>query len=317
MSPVAASPAPTAPALEAPLPLAPNRGPAPARIHPRVLLRACRPRQWLKNVVLALAPASAGVLTKPGVVPELLAALVAFCLLSSATYLVNDVRDREEDRRHLRKRLRPVAAGQLAPGAALRAAIVLATAGILLSLVIRPVFAAVAAAYVLLTLTYSIWLRQVVVADILVVAAGFALRAAAGGAAVDVRLSRSFLLVTAACAVFLIAGKRYAEVTGRGRRAPTRPTLTRYSPRSLGGLVTVSASLGCLAYAHWAFARPTLGLWLPVSLIPFVLWLGRYATMLGRGGGEAPEELVLSDPVLLTLGVIWGALFLAGIYGAR
>jgi decaprenyl-phosphate phosphoribosyltransferase len=105
-----------------PAPAAP--GPAPAG----VLLRACRPRQWLKNGVVAIAPAAAGALTRPGVVREVCGGLVAFCLMSSATYLVNDVRDREADGRHPRKRFRPVAAGELSPRAALRAAAALVAA---------------------------------------------------------------------------------------------------------------------------------------------------------------------------------------------
>lgn len=281
------------------------------------MLRACRPQQWLKNIVLVLAPASAGVATGPAVVVDLLGAFAAFCLLSSATYLVNDVRDRDEDRRHPQKRLRPVAAGEISSVQATRAAAAMAAAGILLSAIIRPTLAAAGAAYLLLTLSYSLWWREIVIADIAAVAGGFALRGIAGGAAAGVPLSRSFLLVTAACAVFLVGGKRYAELRRRPRTVPTRRTLRRYTPRSLLTVIVASAALGCLAYARWAFARPMLGVWLPISLIPFGVWLGRYVALLRRGHGEAPEELMLGDPALLALGVLWGALFLTGIYAPR
>jgi decaprenyl-phosphate phosphoribosyltransferase len=250
-------------------------------------------------------------------VRELAFAFVAFCLLSSATYLVNDVRDRDEDRRHPRKRFRPVAAGELSPRAAVRIAIVLTAAGVIVSAATRTGLVVVAFAYLALTLSYSAWWRQVVVLDIVVVAGGFALRAIAGGAATAIPLSRSFLLVTSACALFLVAGKRYAETAGTSTQVAARRALRRYSPRQLRGVIVGSAALGLLAYARWSFARPQLGLWLPLSLIPFALWLARYTTMLDRGAGEAPEELVLGDPALLTLGVIWGVLFAAGIYVAR
>jgi decaprenyl-phosphate phosphoribosyltransferase len=263
-----------------------------------------------------LPPAAAGVLTQGNAIAEVCGAFVVFCLLSSATYLVNDVRDLDSDRRHPRKRFRPIAAGELSPSSALRAAAVLAASGVLLALAIRPVLALVALCYLALTLSYSLIWREVVVADILVVATGFLLRAAAGGVAVDVRLSRSFLIVTSACALFLVAGKRYAEAREQGQPA-TRLTLSRYSTRSLRLLVLGAAATGAVAYAWWAFSRPGSGPWIPLSLIPFVLWLGRYTGVLASGAGEAPEELIFRDRGLLIAGAAWTLLFLLGIYGSR
>jgi decaprenyl-phosphate phosphoribosyltransferase len=290
---------------------------AAARPRPGVVLRACRPRQWLKNVVVVLAPAAAGALTRPGVALEVCGALVAFCLLSSSTYLLNDVRDRASDRLHPRKRFRPIAAGELSPSRALRIAALLAIAGVALGFAIRPALGAVAICYLTLTLSYSFVWRQVTIADIVMVAAGFLVRAAAGGVAANVRLSGSFLVVTSACALFLVVGKRYAEVGERGTRAGTRRTLRHYSPLVLRRVLIGAAALGCVAYARWAFTRPELGPWIELSLLPFALWLGRYAMMLGAGAGEAPEELILRDPALLALGALWGILFVTGLYGAQ
>lgn len=280
------------------------------------LLRACRPRQWLKNLVVVLAPAAAGVLTRGSADARVCGAFVAFCLLASATYLVNDVRDSDSDRQHPLKRFRPVAAGELAPSRALWAAGVLAVSGVCLSLAVRPVLAVVAVCYVALTLSYSLIWREVVVADIAVVAAGFLVRAAAGGIAADVRLSRSFLIVTSACALFLVAGKRYAEARERDHRRARR-TLRRYSRRSLRLVVLAAAAVGAIAYACWAFTRSAPGPWIPLSLVPFVLWLGRYAGALGSGAGDAPEELILRDRGLLLTGAAWTVLFMIGLYGAR
>ena len=195
-----------------------------------ILLRACRPRQWLKNLLVVLAPAAAGVLTRPGVMAEAVCAFASFCLLSSATYLVNDVRDREQDRHHPRKRLRPVAAGELAPRGALRLATVIAALGLALAVAVRPMLGLVAIGYLTLTTSYSICWRHIVVADVVAVAGGFVVRAIGGGVATGIALSYSFLIVTSACALMIVVGKRYAELVGSGPRPPSRSTLRRYSP---------------------------------------------------------------------------------------
>jgi decaprenyl-phosphate phosphoribosyltransferase len=271
------------------------------------VLHACRPRQWLKNALVALAPAAAGVLSRPRAVGEVAGAFIAFCLLSSATYLVNDVRDRKQDRRHPRKRLRPVAAGELRPDGALRLALLMAAAGLGLATAIRPELAVIGAGYLTLTTTYSIWWRRIVVVDVVAVAAGFVLRALGGAAATGVQPSRAFLVVTSACALLIVAGKRYAEL---GAPHPTRATLRRYSRRGLRLLVGWAALVACAAYAWWGFSHPPAAL----SMVPFMLWLARYRGLVRAGAGEAPEELIVRDPGLVSLGLLWGALFVSGIY---
>jgi decaprenyl-phosphate phosphoribosyltransferase len=287
--------------------------PRPERARAGVVLEACRPRQWLKNAVVALPPAAAGALTRPGAVLAVSGAIVAFCMLASATYLVNDVVDREADRRHPRKRFRPIAAGELSATRALKIAAGLTLAGLVLCLAIRPALAAVAVCYLLLTLSYSLVWREVVVADIVIVAAGFLVRAAAGGVAADVPLSRSFLAVTSACALFLVAGKRYGELRQQ-RTAATRPTLRRYSPRVLRGMLFAAGAVGCIAYARWAIVRPSVGPWIELSAVPFAAWLGRYWVLVRGGAGESPETLILGDGTLLLLSVAWAALFAVGVY---
>ena len=273
-----------------------------------VVLRACRPRQWLKNVLVAIAPAAGGVLMRPLVEFHVAIAFAAFCLLSSATYLLNDVRDRHQDRLHPRKRHRPVAAGELRPRGAQRLAAVMAGAGLGLALLVQPLLALVGVSYLAVTTSYSIWWRRLVVADILAVAAGFVLRTVGGATAGGVGVSRAFLIVVSGCALFIVAGKRYAELGGPH---PSRASLRRYSRRGLRLLLTATAALACAAYAWWAFARAPRML----SLVPFVLWLARYRGLLRVGAGEAPEELVTGDPGLLTLGLLWAVLFVGGIYG--
>jgi decaprenyl-phosphate phosphoribosyltransferase len=282
-----------------------------------VLLRASRPKQWSKNVLVLAAPCAAGVITQPRVAAQVLAAFVAFCLLASATYLINDVRDREQDRRHPRKRLRPVAAGELSPRTAMWAAALMGLGGVAIATAVRPALGALACGYLALTASYSVWWRHIVVADIVAIAAGFVVRAVAGGVATDVHLSRSFLLVTSWCAVFLVAGKRYAELGDGATGSLTRNTLQRYSAGSLRLLLAGAAVLASGAYAAWAFTRLHHVGWYELSMAPFVLWLGRYATLLGKGAGQAPEELILRDRVLLALSVVWVLLFVGSVYAGR
>jgi len=282
-----------------------------------VLLRACRPRQWSKNMLVLAAPCAAGVIDRPQVAAQVVGAFLVLCLLSSATYLVNDVRDREQDRLHPRKRLRPVAAGELSPRAALWVAAVLALVGIALATAITPGLGAVACGYLALTASYSLWLRRVVVLDILVIAAGFVLRAIAGGVATDIYLSRWFVIVTASCAIYLVAAKRYAELREHAGPGPVRATLRRYSLGHLRLTLLAAATMAGVAYTGWAFTRPSHVVWYGLSIAPFLLWLGRYASLIGAGAGQAPEELILRDRTLLALSFAWAFLFLGGVYVGR
>jgi decaprenyl-phosphate phosphoribosyltransferase len=296
-----------------------------ARVHapsarlpaPRALLRACRPRQWSKNLLVLAAPCAAGVLGHAGVLPRVLAAFVALCLLSSATYLINDVRDREQDRLHPRKRARPVAAGEVSPAWALRAAAVLALLGLAVGFAVNAKLGALCVGYLALTATYSLWWRNVVVLDMLAIAAGFVLRALAGGVATGVYLSRWFVIVTACCAIFLIAAKRYAELCSQARGVPARATLARYSLAKLRLTLAAAATVAGVAYISWALTRTSHVAWYALSTGPFLLWLARYSSLVGEGAGEAPEELVLRDGALLALSAAWLVLFLGGVYVGR
>jgi decaprenyl-phosphate phosphoribosyltransferase len=279
-----------------------------------VLLRACRPRQWTKNLLVLAAPSAAGVIDRPEVAAEVAVAFVVLCLLSSATYLFNDVRDREQDRLHARKRSRPVAAGELSPRAAILAAATMALVGVALATAVVPALGAVGVAYLTLTVSYSLWWRRVVVADIVAISAGFVLRALAGGVASDIYLSRWFVIVTGCCAVFLVAAKRYAELRERVAPRLQRVTLRRYSLRGLRLTLTAAASVAGVAYTSWAFTRPAHVLWYGLSIAPFLLWMARYASLIDAGAAEAPEELILGDRALLAFSALWGVLFLGGVY---
>jgi len=265
-------------------------------------------------VLVFAAPCAAGLIDQPQVATQAAGAFVVLCLLSSATYLVNDVRDLEQDRLHPRKRSRPVAAGELSVRTALQMAAVLALLGIALATAIGPALGVVACGYLALTASYSMWLRRVFVADMLAIAAGFVLRALAGGVATDIYLSRWFVIVTACCAIYLVAAKRYAELREHAGSGPARVTLRRYSLRSLRLTLLATATVAGIAYGAWALTRPSHVPWYVLSAAPLLLWLGRYAILIGAGAGEAPEELILRDRTLLALSLTWGLLFLGGIY---
>jgi decaprenyl-phosphate phosphoribosyltransferase len=282
-----------------------------------VLLRACRPGQWSKNLLVLAAPCAAGVIDRSSVAAQVAGAFVVLCLLSSSTYLVNDVRDREQDRLHPRKRTRPVAAGEILPRTALLAAAALAIAGVAIAATIRLELGAVAGLYLALTFSYSLWWRHIVVADIFAIALGFVLRAFAGGVATDIYLSRWFVIVTACCAIFLVAAKRYAELRGNSGPQPGRVTLQSYSTTSLRAVIAAAAAMAGTGYISWALTRPANVLWYALSIVPFLGWLARYARLIGAGAGEAPEELILRDKALLALSVIWTLLVIGGVYVDR
>lgn len=283
------------------------------------VLALMRPKQWLKNALVITAAGAAGALGHDGTLGRVAAAGVAFCLLASGIYAINDVRDADEDRLHPRKRFRPVAAGQIDPRFATALGLSLLLAGIVLCVAIGPLLGLVGAGYAALTLSYTLVWRHVIVFDIVAVAGGFVLRAVAGGVAAPVTLSRWFLLVVTASAVFIAAAKRYAELRRTdGPRDPRRRVLDAYTPRVLELIIAGATAVALLAYCMWAFALPAVGgiPWRPLTILPFAACLLRYNELVHRGAGEAPEDVLLSDRPLQLAGLTWLALFALEVHAA-
>lgn len=279
---------------------------------------AVRPRQWLKNVLVFAAPLAAGSLLELTVLADTLLAFVAFCLVSSATYLVNDLRDLAADRAHPRKRLRPIASGELSQPAAGAMAVVLGGAGLLVGFLTSHSLGWVLVAYLVMTLAYTLYLKNEPVIDLIVIALGFLLRAIAGGAASGITISNWFLIVAAFGSLFMAAGKRYSELERvQAMRAagedpgPVRTSLDGYTSAYLRFVWAIAASVTITAYCLWSFeVSESTGIpWDVLSVLPFVVGLLRYAIDIDRGHAEAPEEVVLADPVLIATGVVWVALF--------
>ncbi|MFN8017691.1 MAG: decaprenyl-phosphate phosphoribosyltransferase [Acidimicrobiales bacterium] len=286
---------------------------------PRALLAEARPKQWVKNLLVYAAPAAAGVVDKPEAFLQATGAFACFCLAASGTYYLNDAADVDADRLHPKKRLRPIAAGEIPVGLARIIGVAAIVLSVLASLAIDWHLAVVVGAYVALTTTYSHWMKHVPVLDLVGVAAGFVLRAIAGAAAVDVPISNWFFIVASFGSLLMVIGKRRAETDELGADAAEfRPTLGLYPREYLSQLQTVSTSVVLVGYCIWAFEKAALSgasvPWFQLSIVPFGVAVLRYVLLLDTGHGGAPEDVVLSDRALQVSGALWLLLFVIGVY---
>jgi decaprenyl-phosphate phosphoribosyltransferase len=284
------------------------------------LVRLARPKQWIKNVLVVAAPGAAGVLGNGTALFRTAIAFVCFCLAASGTYFLNDALDAEADRGHPAKRNRPIATGAVSVRTAVTGGVLLLSAAMVLSFAARWQLSLVVGGYLLQTVLYSVWLKHEAVLDLACVASGFVLRTIAGGVAVGVTISPWFLIVAGSASLFMVTGKRHAEMIELGDRAGAhRLTLTMYSREYLSFVRAVSSSVTILAYCLWAFEKSsTVGnqVWFQLAIIPFVLGILRYALLLEQGRGGAPEDLVLADRVLLVMGACWAILFAIAVHGS-
>jgi decaprenyl-phosphate phosphoribosyltransferase len=283
------------------------------------VIKALRPRQWTKNVLVVAAPlATLGgdvhydygdLFFKVGV------AFVAFSLAASSIYLVNDARDVEADRQHPTKRFRPIAAGVISPALAYALAIVLAATTLAISAAIAPSLALVIGVYLAIQLGYCFGLKHQAVLDICIVSSAYLMRAIAGGAATGIPLSQWFLLVMAFASLFMVAGKRYAELQLAERTgAKIRKSLDGYTGTYLRFVWTMSATAVVVCYGLWAFERDGhSGSWFAISMVPITIAVLRYAVDVDGGVAGEPEDIVLQDRVLQVLGVAWIAIICAAI----
>lgn len=284
------------------------------------LLGEARPKQWMKNALVFAAPGAAGVLDDPHDLGVSLLAFVAFCAVSSGTYYWNDILDVAADRLHPTKRNRPIAAGTVPLGLARLVGSGLLIAGVLLGFATgRWQTSAVLALYVVTTLAYSKIFKHVAVVDLALVASGFVLRAMGGAVATDVPMSKWFVLVTVFGSLFIVAGKRYAELREMGEEAATtRATLQSYSLSYLRQVLSVSVGATLVAYCLWAFetaeANPSDFHYYELTILPMMVALLRYLLILEQGHGGAPEEVFVADRTLQLFGLAWLVLFGLGVY---
>jgi decaprenyl-phosphate phosphoribosyltransferase len=308
------SPVHGAPGPEEPLPEVAARG---SRVP--AVVRALRPRQWIKNVLVLSAPLAGGRLFDPPVLAASALAFASFCLVSSSSYLINDIRDVEEDRQHPRKRLRPIAAGELAVSTGWVLAVAIGAIGIVTGYLTSIPLGVTLSVYVALQIGYSTFLKHQPIIDLAMVSSGFLLRAIAGGVASDIVLSQWFLLVASFGSLFMVAGKRYSEMLALGADAGTRRSLASYTDTYLRFTWMLAAAMVLISYSLWAFENLDRGPlsvgWTAISIAPFTLGLLQYAREIDIGQAGEPEDVVLRDRVLLIFGLLWLIVICVAVFG--
>ena len=286
------------------------------------VLRAMRPQQWTKNVLVFAAPVAAGVIRQTDVLVDTFIAFAAFSLAASGTYLLNDARDVEADRQHPTKRNRPIAAGIVPVSLAIVVGVVLLVVSLGVALLANRNLAYTIAAYLAVTVAYNLWLKEEAILDLLAVAAGFVLRAVAGAAAATVPISEWFFIVTSFGALLMVTGKREGELHELGAEAGSvRKTLGVYTPAFLAYVRGVATAVVLIAYCLWAFesarssqSSDTATIWFQLSIVPFAVAILRYALLIDQGKGGEPETLVMHDRTLQVAGVLWAIIYGYGIY---
>lgn len=306
----------------------------------RLVLESVRPRQWVKNFALFAALIFSGQLFFWEAFSRVILAFFIFCLLTSSVYLFNDVVDMPMDRRHPLKKRRPIASGKLS----IPLALFIAVTGFFLSLSLaRSIsffFFLSSLSYLILHIIYTLWIKQVVILDLLAIAAGFIIRVYAGALVINVHMNVWFLLTVISLSLFLAVGKRQSERTlllGQGKELEDqRITLVRYSPRLLDVYTSMFANATWISYALFTFLQPQpvftrsgiIGIlaelphtfvtqkWLMVSVPIVVYGVMRYLQLIyEKNEGESPDKVLLSDKPLFAAVVVWGITVISIIYG--
>ncbi|MCC7353170.1 MAG: decaprenyl-phosphate phosphoribosyltransferase [Anaerolineae bacterium] len=285
----------------------------------KALFKTMRPRQWHKNVFVFAALVFDIKLFQAEALARAIAAFVLFCLISSTVYIINDVMDREQDRQHPTKRLRPIPAGKLPVNVALAAAALFTAFSVPLAFLLDWRFGVTLLGYLVLQVAYSVSLKHIVIMDVLAIAAGFVLRVLGGVFVVVVaRFSPWLYVCMTLLSLFLAIGKRRHEVILLQGNANThRRVLDDYTVRFLDEMIALVTSTTVVAYSLYTFSAPNLPANHSMMLtIPFVLYaLFRYLYLIHvRGEGGAPDELVLKDRPLLISVLLWGAAVVTVLY---
>jgi 4-hydroxybenzoate polyprenyltransferase len=275
------------------------------------LIKSMRPRQWSKNVFVLAAVVFDKKLLNPEAVGKSLAGMVLFCLLSSSVYLINDILDAEADRNHPQKRNRPIASGKLPVPVAAAAAIGIILVTIPLSFLLSSLFGWIASIYFLVNLAYSTRLKHIPLIDVLIIAAGFVLRVAAGVSLIQVeRFSPWLYVVTTLLALYIGFGKRRAELTLLQNDANNhRRVLDGYNLTLLDQLITIVSGTTIVAYSLYTFSAPNLpdnhSMMLTIPFVIYGIFRYLYLIQVEQAGG-APEDIVLTDRPLQATILLWG-----------
>jgi 4-hydroxybenzoate polyprenyltransferase len=282
------------------------------------MVRSLRPKQWTKNLLVFAGLVFTYNLLNPDMLIRVILAFVAFCALSSAGYLWNDLRDAPADRLHPIKRRRPIASGQVSPTVAVVLALVLGIGGLGLSWALGTPFLLVASLYMLLTVSYSIWLKHLVLIDVFGISAGFVLRAVGGAVVIGVPVSPWLYVCTVLVSLFLGFGKRRNELELlESGAAGHRKNLEEYSLELVDQLILIVAAVTIMAYSLYTFSADNLprdhSMMLTIPLVVYGLFRYLYLVRVRHQGG-APEDLLLTDPGMLWTAVAWVTLSVLVLY---
>lgn len=301
------------------------------------LIKLVRPRQWIKNFALFAAPTFGGQLFNPVIFFNVSLGFIAFCLLASSTYIVNDLFDIEKDRLHPFKKARPIASGKITVTQAKILFVTLMLISLLIAWQISVVFFLIAVIYLILQFSYSLLFKGLVIFDILFIAAGYILRVLAGEVLSGYHISVWLLLTTVSLSLFLAVGKRRSELTLLRNATGAhiigiRKSLSHYSDRLLDAYTMMFATSTLIFYALFTFLESTRGVlpqillpeflpdylqrkWLMITIIPVIYGIMRYISdIYEKSEGESPERVLLSDRSLLAAVIIWGILAIFVIY---
>lgn len=284
-------------------------------------MRLLRPKQWAKNLLALAAWVFTGSFGDPAATAAVGLCVLALCLVSSATYALNDTLDAERDRAHPKKKLRPVASGAISPSVALSLALICLVAGVAVGAAVRPALAYGLGIFAVLQVAYNLGLKRVPVLDVTMIALAFVLRAVLGAVAIRAEVSGWLLVCTGSLALLLGFAKRRHEfrLMGEGR-SQSRPALDGYSEKALDAFLLLSASLATLSYAVYVVESPTAVAHpaLIVTALPVVYGVLRYLLLVytHEEGGE-PENLVLGDPQMLVVLALFLALSIYAMAGGE
>jgi len=275
------------------------------------LVKLARPAHWLKNGIIILALIFAGEMADPQKVELAFIAVAIFCLLSSAVYTFNDLIDREVDRKHPLKKQRPIASGQVSSGTAIFIILILIGIALISAKMINPNFFAISVIFLVLNLLYTLWLKNIVIIDVMMVALSFVVRAYAGAFAIEVPASKWMLINTLLLALFLGFGKRRHELVFLEHEAAAhRRILVKYSPYLLDQLIAVVTPSVLVMYMLYSFSTEVslkLGTQNLFTTIPFVVYgIFRYLYLIHKEEkGGSPTRVLISDrPILITV-ILW------------
>lgn len=297
------------------------------------LILVARPVHWIKNISVFAALIFSGTLFIPLYFKQTIFAFLAFCLASSSAYVFNDIIDKDKDKLHPFKKNRPIASGNLSTNLALLESLTLALFSVLLSLHLDEIFTLIVTLYLILQISYSLWLKNLAVVDIIIIATGFILRIYGGAFAINAHLSVWFLLCVISISLFLASGKRRAELNIiEGKEAKTRKSLSNYTKELLDSYVTMFGNATWMSWSLFSFfesPKASLPVWvflaeisktitvnkLLMTTIPLVIFgIMRYQNLIFEGKTERPEKLILSDTPLIVATFIWSLLVIWILY---